>query len=335
MGAFQTYLQAIRAAQNGPIPIGGTFFPTNEGFPLVPGIMVIGGSFPVPDIATLADIPYDILALNMEVRVVNGDGLNNSVKYYLTQLPPAEMRISEIPGYDITDFWSIVEDGGGGDPVPGPPGDKGWTPVIVGEDDGPNRSVLKVTGFIGGTGTPPPGPTSPNNYIGLSGYTSKSLALNVKGAAGPAAASRPAAYYSVGTRCKTPPSVAWSTGNWQFSSDTLEVSNDYDSPRIFIIYGEMPVANDSGSDSWGVRLHAKNNSTWGPISDSTTVDENYGREDFVSANGNNGVSSVHKISVRHTISIAANSKMYYRLAMRQTNGGGSKYENGFIEAFGI
>jgi len=336
MGAFNDYLQAILSGQNGTIPIGGTFKPTNESFPLIPGLTVIGGSFPVPDLNTLADIPYDALALNMEVRVVNGDGLGNSVKYYLTQMPPVDTRVSEIPGYDITDFWSVVEDGGGGDPVPGPPGDKGWAPVLAVEDDGADRSVVKVVGYIGGTGTSPSTPIAPNNYVGISGYTNKSGALNVKGSQGPAASSRPEAYFSVGSRRITPPTTSFSTANWSYTSGSLQITNGYSEARRFMIFGEVPVANDSGSDSWGVRLNTRTtNGNWGPPASAAVMDENYSREDFVNANGNDGVSSVHKIVVRGMVQLAPGGSIWVRLTVRQTAGGGSKVDDGFIEAFGI
>jgi hypothetical protein len=62
-------------------------------------------------------------------------------------------------------------------------GDKGWTPAPAAENDGPHRSVLRITDFIGGHGQKPAGA---GKYIGAAGLVDTAAeALNIKGNVGP------------------------------------------------------------------------------------------------------------------------------------------------------
>jgi microcystin-dependent protein len=79
------------------------------------------------------------------------------------------------------------DEGNNGSQLPfgqiGPQGNNGWTPQLAVIQDGA-RDILKVTGFVGGQGTPP------NQYIGqyvsAAGYTTViSEATNIKGSEGP------------------------------------------------------------------------------------------------------------------------------------------------------
>jgi len=68
--------------------------------------------------------------------------------------------------------------------VPGPQGDKGWSPVYAIVADGVRR-VKQLVDYVGGTGTKPAVPA--NTYVGPTGYTTDiSQATDERGPAGPA-----------------------------------------------------------------------------------------------------------------------------------------------------
>lgn len=342
MGAFNDFFQANKAliGEDSLVPYGGTIIPTSDGFPVILAQFVRGGTFVVPTLEVLADIPYFILQKDMEVIVSEherpGDVIYPRTKLSLFIMPEEGLRVSEIPGYVITDYWIVVSESGGDDP--GPQGEKGWAPVISNESDGVDRVVQRVIDFIGGQGTKP-SIIPASSYIGASGFTTKSTATNIKGTKGADALNaRPEAYFSSGTKRTTPPATTFNVtaGVFKYTGESLLVENTFSGARRFLIQGEVPFSNDSGSDSWVVMLMMRTNPDWLPNPDlsggQVVVDENYSRSDFVNAAAH---PSLHKIYVRFVVSINAGGKLYFRLASTQTNGGASKYENGFLEAIGL
>ncbi|MGC3945351.1 MAG: hypothetical protein QM762_12695 [Chryseolinea sp.] len=325
MGAFNDFITAAKGLMNGIVPFGGTMAPTNEGFPIAFAQNIRGGFYALESVDQLVDIPYDNLQLNMEVVV----GSPSRKKYYLKQLPPTDTRVSEIPGYTLSDYWEeVVVTGGEGDPGP-----QGWAPVILPEDDGPQRVVLRLTDWIGGGGTKPPVPDANNSYLGPNGYVAKSNATSLKGPKGDNGETvvnnfRPEYYVNSGSRSNTAPSTIFDRPAGQFyrPDPTLTVVNSHTAARKFHIVAEMPVSNDSGSDSWAVRLLKQT-----PSGDEL-LDENYSRQDYVNAAP---YQSVHKVMLFATITLAAAESCLIKVSLAQTNGVASKYSPPFIEAFGL
>jgi len=331
MGAYKNFIDSVKAYLAGTSPFGGTIVPTSETFPVVIAQHVQGGHYSLTSIAELADIPLQNLQLAQEV-VISG------VRYRLFNMPG--QVISSIPGYDIEDYWEIVE--GGGDPVPGPPGDDGWTPYYGTETDGPNRVVQVLLAYIGGEGTPPALPQPSNRYVGPAGLTTKSAATNIKGNKGDAGDTsnfRPMAYFFTGGRRTIPPTQVWTGPQGEFLYGTpagFKVDNTFDQPRLFCVMAEMPLSNDSGNDSWVAMLLVRNDNGWladqsGKLSQ-TRLDQNYSRTDFVNAAA---FPSVHKIKLNGMIAIPPGQSRYLRVMFTQTAGTSSYYDTGFIEAFGI
>lgn len=63
----------------------------------------------------------------------------------------------------------------------GTDGSNGWSPSLQAEDDGDSRSVLKITDWVGGTGSKP----TIRGYLGKNGVVANpSNALNIKGSVG-------------------------------------------------------------------------------------------------------------------------------------------------------
>lgn len=72
-------------------------------------------------------------------------------------------------------------DQGDASTVPGPQGDKGWSPLLATETDGARR-VLRLVDWTGGAGTKPTVPS--NNYLGSAGLTTLALATDIRGPQG-------------------------------------------------------------------------------------------------------------------------------------------------------
>jgi len=85
---------------------------------------------------------------------------------------------------DISQATDVRGSQGADSTVPGPPGDKGWSPVYAIVADGARR-VKQLVDYVGGTGTKPTVPA--NTYVGPTGYTTDiSQATDERGPAGPA-----------------------------------------------------------------------------------------------------------------------------------------------------
>jgi len=331
MGAFKDYLDVLKASITGPVPYGGTIVPTSEGFPVAFAHNIKGASFPVASLAILADIPYQNLMIGMQFRVFSVD-----TQYKLFQLPAEGTRFSDIVDYDIADFWEEVTGGSG---TPGPPGANGWSALYLPEEDGPTRVVEKFIDWVGGSGTKPAIPTPPADYRGSGAFVTKSLAVNIKGPQGNPGSDalvRPEYYETIGNRRITPPITNFpaAPGVWAFGSSPIQVNNTWTQPRRFMIFGEIPFTNVSGPTSWVVRLNHRGDIHWGGADEVTTslMDENYGRADWVNASFHQ---SLFKINVRGVIQLAAGASRYFRMTMNFTNGGASKYDEGFIEVIGL
>lgn len=273
MGAFNDYFQAAKAAVAGYIPKAGTLVPTSETTPIILAHNVKGGHFQVPNTDVLVDIPYEILQLDMEVIVqkhtIAGPTVIQKKKYALTQLPPAGLRVNEVGGYILSNYWTeiaLAQDGEDGDD-----GDNGWTPVIALEDDGPTRVVQKVVGWIGGTGTPPSQDPA-QSYIGPTGWAVKSGATNVKGPAGPSPTVAPE-YHVRATQGISLSTTQNPTENLKLIQ-SLNFSNTYTVARKFLIRAKVHVGRISNNQYAYAELRTResekppgapaDNSTWIP-----------------------------------------------------------------------
>lgn len=111
MGAFETYIDGLKAGTPGVIPFGGMLTPASDENPIALAMQIKGGNFVVPDLDTLANIPYNLLSLGMSVTVMefvsSGGKVNPRTKYYLFNLPPANTRVSEVSSYLIANYWKI------------------------------------------------------------------------------------------------------------------------------------------------------------------------------------------------------------------------------------
>lgn len=178
MGKWNDLFQASKSANaDRAVPFGGAMYPGSEEYFTIISRLVKGGFFVVPDLDTLADIPMGLLEKDMEVVVSAHNSLPRQ-KYYLASVPP--QRISSISGYVLSDYWQPVI--GAGNTQPGDDGDNGWTPVFGIENDG-ERCVLKVVNYIGGTGTKPTIDPA-QSFVGPSGLTTKSNAVDIRGPKG-------------------------------------------------------------------------------------------------------------------------------------------------------
>jgi hypothetical protein len=348
MTTFDGFISTLKTFLLGFFPVGGTMVPVSDTFPVVMAQHVMGGFAPYPDNQSLAGIPYQNLQIDMEVIVsAHNDGVNNNprTRWRLKAMPGTGLRVIDIPGYALTDYWEVVNiyDGGDPDVIPGPPGNKGWTPQLVNENDGASRVVERIIGYIGGEGTPPALPPPSSSYIGSLGFTTKSLAINKKGDPGPAgsnATSRPMYYGIDGSRRVIPPTTVWTDpqGYFKYVTSVLIVNNSFTSSRWFMVQGEVPVSNDSGNDSWVVMLLQRPNNVWPAESDQNAIkaqtrqDVNYSRTDFVNAAP---FPAVHKIKVSTPIFLNPGETVYFRLVLTQTNGTNSFYNFGMIEVFGL
>ncbi len=150
------------------------------------------------------------------------------------------------------------------------PGDDGWTPQIVGEDFNEKR-LLKVTGYFGGSGTPP-AIVAGANYIGVAGLTTQANALDFRGPAGPASTVRPY-YVSEGGQGfgsaslgNTPITETYRIG--------VYMTNAHNQARNFVIHGSVGFRLISGGGGQRifctVRLRVHQGS-WTPLTSFPTV----------------------------------------------------------------
>ena len=361
MGAWADLLIQIKNSIAGPVPFGGTIFPTSDNFPTMAAQLLKGGFFTLDTLEQLADIPYQNLQLDQEV-VVRLYGAHERTRYRLIRLPVVDTRVSEIPGYDILEYWEPVQAAAGGAGEPGPPGDKGWTPILALENDGGTRVVMRLIAWTGGTGltpsVPPPPYPSSDVYIGPSGFTSKSGATNVKGDKGDPGdvlTVRPEIVFTQGERIKIgvtlsasqQPVMPWKNfpgtngageppkpptyvqGNYLTISPTLfTVRNDWSQPRKFRVFGQAQVSNNFNNRScWSIRL-IRNGQTW---------DANFAYGDFVSKDTSDPgtTTSVLKIPLHEIITLNPGSVAQYNMTMAQIEGGNSYYTDPFWEAWGL
>jgi hypothetical protein len=344
MGAFKDLLDILRASVRGLVPLGGTLNPVSEGVPIAFAQNIKGNFAVYPTIDALADIPYDLLILDMEavVRQYVLPDLSNHprTKYRLISLPNPGEKISDVPGYDISAYWEALAEPGEGEQ--GPPGNPGWSALYLLEDDGPTRVVERFNSWVGGSGPTPSTPTPPNDYRGSGGFVSKSSAINVKGPAGAPGSEtnvRPQYYTSIGTRRIT---GLWTStsGNWnkdnngtfEWASNPLPVSNTWTQPRMFMIFGEVPVSQDNNFDAMAVRMLQMVN-TGDSVASCTVRDENFAYIDKVGGNGYHN--SVYKINTRYVITLAPGQTVYFKMAMTNVFGKYNWFDQGFIEAIGL
>ncbi len=338
MGAFNTYIQTQKASIAGPVPFTGTLFPASESIPIVMAQNIRGGFMVLPDIATLVDIPYELLQLQMEVTIAESEGVNRT-KFILWQMPPENTKVGEIPGYSLEDYWSQIVVTAPV-PVPGPQGEKGWSPVFASEGDGPERVVEKIVDYVGGQGAKPTLPAPHLSYKGSSGFGTKSNATNIKGSKGDTGpASRPEYYVKNGTKKYRPAHVTETTlvpNTWVYASVALEIVNEHTVTRKFRVRAEACVADGPGTGavSWQVNLLQRAEGPWptNPFGAGITIDQQYSRQDFVDSSL---YPSIHKIVTEAVVQLAPGESTLCRLNMVQTLGSNSFYTQGFIEAFGL
>lgn len=207
MGAWSDYLAAYRTSlgDNKVPDVGGTLIdPLDADYAITAGHRIMGGSFPLPDESTLADMPLEIMSLHMEINIVDVDK-----KYKLTTIP--SQVVSTIPSYTLSDYWTEISTEGTAGPQGGigPQGesitgivDNGngtltisfttlpdfTTPDLRGApgQDGQDLTVGKFTKAIQG-GTSVFQPTT-GRYVPLdlgSDYTSKKLIVTAYADVGP------------------------------------------------------------------------------------------------------------------------------------------------------
>jgi hypothetical protein len=341
MGAFADYIAQIKGEVAGAIPIGGTFFPVSD-FTIAPGFLVRGGTFPLPNLEVLADLPYDMLVLDMEVIVsdyTTGEGEEEfnhpRSKYRLIALPePEGTRVSEIVNYNIADFWELVFEGGGGSD-PGADGEKGWSPVIANENDGPTRVVQKVVDWTGGEGDKPVVPVSPNNYIGPLGFTNKTNATNIKGAAGDVSTVqvRPLFYETVGLpgAVSLPLVLTISTlSSAELVIQQISILNNWNQARYFLVIGECSFKEAGGAVYPRVRLRYNTNNNV-INSSSPLVNGTMERVDI----GDTPPGEFQKIELSHVIQIPAGATHRIGLTAQGLYGEGGYRTNGRIMVIGL
>lgn len=110
MSAFDSYIASLTSGNNNLVPFGGIISPVSTENSIVLAAQIKGGSFSVPDLNTLADIPFDLLELGMSVTVnefVSGGVTNPRTRYYLYAMPPDNTRVSQVSNYIIANYWRI------------------------------------------------------------------------------------------------------------------------------------------------------------------------------------------------------------------------------------
>lgn len=109
MGAYNDYIDLIKATITGPVPFGGTLLPTSNEFPIILAQQIKGGHFTLPTLEVLADLPLELLEVGMSIVVSEherpGGSLHPRTRYYLRTLP--ESVISGIEDYQIFDYWAF------------------------------------------------------------------------------------------------------------------------------------------------------------------------------------------------------------------------------------
>jgi hypothetical protein len=348
MGAFNTLFQAIKATLAGVIPIGGTFVGSSETTPIVFAQNVKGGYFSVPNTDALADIPYEMLQVDMEVVVsqhtIAGPTIVPKKKYYLKTMPPTGLRVNEVVGFDLADYWGEISLGGiDGDP--GDDGDDGWTPQIALETDGPNRVVQRVIGYTGGEGTPPI--LDPNqNYIGPTGFSVKSSATNVMGPQGPAVNLR--AIVNLKNGINDGFNLQLSTMNWVLIR-AVNITNSNSEARDFLVYGRVDFSKDiPGANNVIASVNLKYRAsamppgivleaTWTPDNTYINIDTRKGlitdieRDDAI-VNADN---IMETLEARGTITIPAGATYSVYVSSRIITTGGVNRNDGSINIIGL
>jgi hypothetical protein len=337
MGAFADYIEVLRDGIGGDSPLGGTLFPTSEGFPCVPGIFVQGSTFPVPTLEVLADLPYKTLVLDMEVIVSEherpGPITHPRTVYKLTTLPPADTKVSEVSGYVLSDYWTAIAEPEAQD---GEPGDKGWTPVYVVESDGVDRSVLRIIDYAGGEGVKPDLPVATSSYLGSSGYTTKSLAANIKGEKGNTGSSanvRPLAVFSQGGfSVLIVTSVA--IPNTETMLENLQISNTHTASRQFLVRGWSYFKESIGGSHVIARLRLRSSGSNLPTTTSSSLkDSNTQRVDIGDPDGY--PMELHKIQVECVITIGAGQTVDVGISVERMNSNTGTHTIGVIQAIGL
>jgi len=118
----------------------------------------------------------------LPIRIVGADGITPNFQIgTVTTIENDELAKAEIEGTKeepILNLWLPKgKDGAGA----GTSGTNGWSPVLSIETDG-ERRVLRMTDYVGGTGTKPSIPA--NNYITASGLGTLANAIDIRGSKG-------------------------------------------------------------------------------------------------------------------------------------------------------
>jgi hypothetical protein len=114
MGAFNNFINSLKATLPGLIPIGGTLVGTSEGTVTMIAQSIKGGFCVLDTLDTLVDIPYELLSIDMEVLVREYQPVSGSkhprTRYTLIQMPPLNTKVGEVPGYLLNDYWVRVDE---------------------------------------------------------------------------------------------------------------------------------------------------------------------------------------------------------------------------------
>jgi hypothetical protein len=323
MGAYKDYIDSL--VPSGITPLFGTIVPQGE-FSGMPAVALKGGYFSVPNNDVLADIPLDLLSVDMEV-VVSAHDTFDRTRYRLATLPPS--RISDIISYDILDYWEEVPNT---ITETGLPGNNAWSPVFASEEDGPTRVVLKVIGYVNGQGDPPAIVVN-NNYLGPSGLTTKSLATNFKGNTG-SAGSPPASYFAnvnsrhtLGTTFYVQNSAFGTEEN--VSNGSLTITNTGSTTRRFRVWAEISIRVGDSGEGWFVLLFKR-----------VDVEENnFVLAEQMAKSFSNTINASRDSALRYQFewneSLIPGESMSYYMTMLRTSGGRIEYTRAYIEATGL
>ncbi len=218
------------------------------------------------------------------------------------------------------------------------PGERGWSPVISVEADG-TRRVLKLLDWIDGEGTKPSGAGGTNSYIGAAGLTSIALALDVRGAAGANATSRPQA---AGQSARGGiPNVAIVTADNVVMLRRITINNSWSEPRWFRITAEVGFLEGGDPEIFAAYLYRVKNSpvfgggpypNWIPPGGVEFIDGNLQRVDN---NAGEVLGNGHKVRVSMMEIIPAGAIWDYFVACRFTSSGVGTRDRGYIEYFGL
>lgn len=204
-------------------------------------------------------------------------------------------------------------------------GYNGWSPLFSMEVDG-ERRILKLVDWFGGTGTKPAGAGTTTSYVGPTGLTSKALATDFRGPAGPDNGYVPPYLIKIGDETATGigGSVGTSVGpQITLQSITLEA---YARPRIIQVFGRVNLRSDnSNSDDyfnvWLDRVIIK------PDNSSTVnrVAQTYKRPMI-------GVNASESATIEYSITVNGSSdKERYNLRLVQSAGGSAFRNAGYLQ----